>query len=376
MRSSWIEVDLDALKKNTEQIKSLLAPDVKLLVPLKGNAYGHGAEECARVFRELGASYFGVAIPEEGVQLREAGYDEPILVFGYTFADSYDLLFHYDLMPNVFTLAQAEELSAMAAARETVLPVHISVDTGLHRLGLPLEDAFEVIVKIAALPGIRVEGIFTMHATSGYADPTYANVQFSRFMNLCSRLEQAGISIPLRHICDSGATMLYPEMHLDMVRPGSILYGTPATDEPVPGFTIYPVMSVHSRLASIRYIAAGEYVGYEQTWQAARPSIIGVVPCGFVDGVSRQASNKGFVLLHGKRCPIVGNVCMDQFMIDITDVDAPAIGDEIVLAGRQGDEEISLAEAGGYAGTSDTEFICRLNARLPLRYIENGQCVR
>lgn len=370
MRSSWIEVDLDALRKNTEQIKARLAPGVKLLVPLKGNGYGHGAVECARAFEELGADYFGVAIPEEGAQLRQAGFKKPILVFGYTFSDSYDLLFDYQLIPNVFTLEQAEELETAAAERDTVLTIHVSIDTGLHRLGIMLNEAFDVVRRIAAMPHLYIEGIFSMHATSGNtADTSYAHRQFDLFVELCDRLCEAGIDIPLRHICDSGATMLFPEMHLDMVRPGSILYGTPATDEPVEDFTIYPVMSVHSRLASIRRIEAGEYVGYEQTWQAARPSVIGVVPCGFVDGISRRASNRGYVLLHGQRCPIVGNVCMDQFMIDITDVAEPAVGDEIVLAGRQGSDEISLAEAGGWADTSDTEFICRLSPRLPLRFI-------
>lgn len=376
MRSSWIDVNLDALKKNTKQIKRLLSPGVKMLVPLKGNAYGHGAVECARVFESLGADYFGVAIPEEGIQLRQAGFKEPVLVFGYTFSDSYAQLFDYDLIPNVFTLEQARELEQEAAARKTKLTVHISVDTGLHRLGLPLEEAFESVCEIAAMPHLFAEGIFTMHATSGSADPRYAHVQFERFTALCEKLEQAGVRIPVRHICDSGATMLYPQMHLEMVRPGSILYGTPATDEPVPGFEIYPAISVHSRLASIRSIPAGDCVGYEQTWQAARPSVIGVVPCGFVDGISRLASNRGYVLLHGQRCPIVGNVCMDQFMIDITDVDNPAVGDEIILAGRQESEEISLAEAGEYAGTSDTEFICRLHARMPIHYIENGVRIR
>ena len=373
MRSSWVEIDLDALRKNTESILTGLAPGAKLLAPLKGNAYGHGAVQCARVMAEMGASYFGVAIAEEGVELRKAGFQQPILIFGYTFDDSYDLLFDYDLIPNVFTLEQAEELNALAAKRGRRLTIHVSVDTGLSRLGFPCDDStVQNILSIAAMPNLYLEGVFSMFAT-GYldTDDTFCRLQFSRFMEVCDQVEAAGCPIALRHICDGGATFLYPEMHLDMVRPGSTLYGNYA----FPFIEAYPVMSVKSRLAAIRQIQPGDTVGYERNWTAERPSVIGVVPCGFVDGTSRLASNRGCVLLHGVRCPIVGNVCMDQMMIDITEVDDPKVGDEIVLCGTQNGVTLSQVEVGEFSGTSDTEYVCRQGRRMPMVYLENGKVV-
>ncbi|MCI2058733.1 MAG: alanine racemase [Oscillibacter sp.] len=375
MRSSWIEIDLDALRKNTAFILRRMSPGTKLLAPLKGNAYGHGATHCAKVFEEMGASHFGVAIPEEGVELRRAGFKEPILIFGYTFDDDYELLFDYDLMPNVFTLSQAEELNTLAGQKGKKLTIHVSVDTGLNRLGFEWRDhPVQKIEQILSLPNLVVEGIFSMFATGDqYPDTAYCRMQFHRFTQLCDKLEVDGCHIPLRHICDSGATLLFPEMHLDMVRPGSSLYGTYCGDVTFPDIEVWPVMSVHSRLACIRRVAMGDFVGYNCTWAAQRPSVIGVVPCGFVDGTPRLASNHGAVLLHGKRCPIVGNVCMDQMMIDITSVQDPQIGDEVVLAGVQDGEVLTLGEVGEFGHTSDTEYICRQSRRLPLVYKENGK---
>ena len=372
MRSSWIEIDLDALRKNTAFVMDRLAPGAELLVPVKGNAYGHGAPCCAKVFAEMGAAYFGVAIPEEGVELRQAGIQQPILIFGYTFDDDYDLLFDYDLIPNVFTMEQAEELNELAGQRGKRLTIHISIDIGLHRLGMDLDETTADKVRtIAQMPNLYVEGIFSMPATGySYPDTAYCHMQFGRFMDLCGKLEEMGVHIPKRHICDSGATLLFPEMHLELVRPGTYLYGTDCGDVNVhfPETVGAQAMTIKSRLASIRKIDKGEFVGYECGWEAKRPSVIGVVPCGYVDGTSRIASNRGFVLLHGKRCPIVGYICMDQMMIDITDVDDPKIGDEIVLTGTQGSETITLPEAGEYSGTSDTEYISRQGRRLPIYY--------
>lgn len=372
MRSSWIEIDLDALRKNTAFIMSRLAPGAQLMAPVKGNAYGHGAPACAKVFEEAGATYFGVAIPEEGVELREAGIQKPILVFGYTFDDDYDLLFDYDLIPNVFTMEQAEELNTLAGQRGKKLTIHVSIDIGLHRLGFDLDETTADKVRtIAQMPNLYVEGIFSMPATGySYPDTAYCHMQVGRFMDLCSKLEEMGVHIPMRHVCDSGATLLFPEMHLELVRPGTYLYGTDCGDVNVyfPETVGTQAMTVKSRLASIRKIPQGDFVGYECSWEVKRPSVIGVVPCGYVDGTSRLASNRGFVLLHGKRCPIVGNVCMDQMMIDITDVADPKIGDEIVLTGTQDGETITLAEVGEFAGTSDTEYISRLGRRLPIYY--------
>ena len=227
MRSSWVEVNLDALYHNAVYIKGLLSPGCRFLAPVKGNAYGFGLVPAAKVFEKAGAEYFGVAIPEEGKELREGGLTQPILIFGATFSDDYDLLFDYDLIPNLFRLDQARELSALAVEKGRTLTVHLSVDTGLTRLGFDYTDELpDIIGEICGLPGLNVEGIFSMLATSElYPERTYCDWQFRRFIELTDKLEARGVHIPIRHICDGGGTLAFPEMHLEMARPGTPLYG-------------------------------------------------------------------------------------------------------------------------------------------------------
>ena len=221
------------------------------------------------------------------------------------------------------------------------------------------------------MENLYVEGIFSMFASAYGENDEYAEMQFDRFMTVCNALQEKGVNIPIRHMCDSGGTYRFKEKHLDMVRPGTSVFGQYCLDWSLEK----PVMSVKSRLASIRTIEPGTKVGYGCTFTAQRETVVGVVPCGFVDGTSRLASNKGQVLLHGVRCPIIGNVCMDQMMIDITDVDSPKIGDEIVLCGTQNGVTITQEDAGNVAGTSDTEYVCRQSRRMPLVYIEGGKVV-
>ena len=374
MRSSWIEVNLDALYHNAVYIKSLLSPGCRFLAPVKGNAYGFGLVPTAKVFAKAGAEYFGVAIPEEGVELREGGLVQPILIFGATFSDDYGLLFDYDLIPNLFRLDQAEELSALAVEKGKPLTVHLSVDTGLTRLGFDYtEDLPDTIEKICGLPGLKVEGIFTMLATTElYPERTYCDWQFGRFLKLLDALEERGVHIPIRHVCDGGGTLAFPEMHLDMARPGTPLYGMlsgePHSMDDLQD-PLQPAIEVKTRLASVRRVPKGTKVGYGATWEAPKASIIGVLPLGFVDGVARQAAGRGWVLVQGVKCPIIGRVCMDQLMIDLSDVPDPKFGEEVVVMGEQNGAKIDILEAGDFAGTSDTEFSCRLGRRLPIRYV-------
>ena len=374
MRSSWIEVNLDALYHNAVYMKSLLSPGCRFLAPVKGNAYGFGLVPTAKVFAKAGADYFGVAIPEEGRELREGGLTQPILIFGATFSDDYELLFDYDLIPNVFRLDQAKELSALAVEKGKELTIHISVDTGLTRLGFDYTDELpDIIEEIYRLPGFKVEGIFTMLATTElYPERTYCDWQFGRFMDLCGTLEERGVQLPIRHVCDGGGTLAFPEMHLDMARPGTPLYGM-LSGEPHSMDELQdplePAIEVKTRLASVRRVPKGTKVGYGATWEAPKESTIGVLPLGFVDGVARLAAGRGWVLVQGIKCPIIGRVCMDQMMIDLSDVPEPVFGEEVVVMGCQNGAKIDILEAGDFALTSDTEYSCRLGRRLPIRYI-------
>lgn len=380
MRPSWIEVDLDIMKKNAEQIRSRLRPGTKFLATIKGDGYGHGAVETARALSTVGVDYFGVAFAEEGAKLRAAGITEPILIYGRTFQDSFDLLFDDRLTPNLFSVDQAKELNAEAERRGAKLTAHVSIDTGLHRLGLDWNDAVKAAVKdITALPGLEIEGIFSMFSNSRVSadfikrDTYVTELQFNRFAQLCAALEQDGVHIPLKHICDSAGALLFPHMQLDMVRIGSALFGTYITDLPIEGLEVQPAMSVFSRLASIRQIGRGELVGYNGGWTAMRPSVIGVVPFGTVDGMTSLASGKGSVLLHGQECGIVGEICMDQMMIDLTDVENPEIGDEIVVIGSQGSRRITVQEAASCAGLEDLEYLCKMGKRSSIIYVEGGR---
>ena len=380
MRPSWIEVDLDVIKKNTEQIRARLKPGTKFLATVKGDGYGHGAVETAKLLSAAGVDYFGVAFAEEGAELREAGIAEPVLIYGRTFSDSYDMLFDSNLIPNIFSLEQARELSGEAERRNTKLLAHISIDTGLHRLGLDWnEQTKDVVEEIFSLPGLEIRGIFSMFSNSRISaefvkrDTYVTKMQFERFTHLCAELEQSGIHIPMKHICDSAGALLFPDMQLDMVRIGSSLFGTYITDLSIGGLELRPAMSVYSRLASIRHINRGESVGYNCSWTAMQPSVIGVVPFGTVDGMSSTASGKGSVLLHGHRCRIIGEVCMDQMMIDITDIEDPEIGDEVVMIGSQNCAEITAQEAASCAGLEDLELLCKMGKRSPVYYIEHGK---
>ncbi|MBR5641631.1 MAG: alanine racemase [Firmicutes bacterium] len=374
MRSSWIEVNLDALYHNAVYMKSLLSPGCRFLAPVKGNAYGFGLVPVAKVFAKAGAEYFGVAIPEEGKELREGGLTQPILVFGATFSDDYDLLFDYDLIPNLFRLDQAKELSALAVEKGKTLTVHLSVDTGLTRLGFDYTDELpDIIAEICSLPGLNVEGIFSMLATTElYPERSYCDWQFGRFLALIDKLEARGVHIPIKHLCDGGGTLAFPEMHLDMARPGTPLYGMlsgePHSMDELQD-PLLPAIEVKTRLASIRRVPKGTKVGYGATWEAQKESTIGVLPLGFVDGVARLAAGRGHVLVQGIECPIIGRVCMDQMMIDLSNVPEPVFGEEVVVMGCQNGAKIDILDAGGFALTSDTEFSCRLGRRLPIRYV-------
>ena len=375
MRAAWIEVDLKALRENIRYLKSRMRPTTQCMAVVKADAYGHGLLPAARVFREEGCSQFAVALVQEGVALREGGIQEPILVLGHVFPEEYRQLLACGLTASVDTWEQAEELSAAALEAGTVALVHLKIDTGMGRLGfLPTQDSLETIQRIVRLPGLRVEGIFTHFATAPQiADQTYCWQQFRLFEEFLDKLEKRGVRIPLRHASNSGATILFPQMQLDMVRPGTALYGLyPGEElEGRPEIPLQPALSVKAKLARVKPVPAGTRVSYSSTFITSRPSVLGVVPMGYVDGIFRSLANKGEVLLHGQRCPMVGNVCMDQFVIDITHVENPQVGDEIVIIGQQGEETVSAEEIGRKAGTISIEILCDLTGRMPVLY-RNG----
>ncbi|MBK5261657.1 MAG: alanine racemase [Peptostreptococcaceae bacterium] len=368
MRAAWAETDLGAIRKNIKYLMSKIKPETLFMGVVKADGYGHGAVQVAKVLIEEGTSHFGVAIVEEGVELRNADITEPILILGRTFDEDYPMLIQHRLMPTVFTMDQAEAMNTFAEKNNAIITIHIKIDTGMGRLGFLLEDGLlEKIEKIVNMKHLHVEGIFSHLGTAPQiSTPEYCFEQFKRFTTLLQQLEIQGINIPIRHLSNSAATILYPEMQFDMVRPGTSIYGLYAGPELESlNEKLSPGMMVKSKLAHIKPCPIGTRVSYDSSFIASRPSVLGVVPMGYVDGVFRNLANRGEVLVHGKRCPMVGNVCMDQFVIDLTEIDDPMVGDEVVLIGKQGEASISAEEAGRKAGTISIEVLCGLGKRMP-----------
>ena len=377
-RALWAQIDLDAAAHNMQVIRRHVGPDVRIAAVVKANAYGHGAVELARTFAENGADCFAVSSLDEAVELRRyAGITKNIFILGHTDGRRTEELLAYHIEPAVFNLKNAEYFSSEASRLGQTLQVHIAIDSGMSRIGfLPDEESISVIKEIAALPRIEIRGIFTHFAVADEKDKTFTHEQFKRFMWVCSRLEDEGVHIPIRHCCNSAATLELPRYHLDMVRPGIIQYGCqPSHDVSLAGFDFRPVMSLRCCVAHVKLIDAGATVSYGRHFTCDHRRKIATLPVGYADGYMRALSGKTDVLFHGHRVPQVGTICMDQCMIDITGEANCRAGDEVVLFGRQGDQFIPIEELADKAGTINYEIMCNINRRVPRVYIRNGRVV-
>ena len=374
MRPAWIEVDLVALRKNIRNLKSCTQEGADFMGVIKADAYGHGAVKTAETLISEGVNRFAVVTLEEGIKLRQNGFSNPTLILGHTIEEDYDKVLEYDLIPVIYKYSQALKLNNLAQEMKKDATIHIKIDTGMGRLGfIPGEESIKDIKAIYDLPNIFVEGIYTHLSTADQLRNTdYVYSQFSKFMKVLSDLKDVGVNIPIRHMANSAATINYPEMHLDMVRPGTSLYGLYPGPEMAqnPTVDLYPVMSIKAKIVHIKSVPEDTSISYGRTFITDKPSVLGIVPMGYVDGVFRQLANKGEVLIKGKRCPMVGTICMDQFLVDITDLDNPEIGDEVVLVGQQGEERITADEVGSIAGTNSIEIVTRMGKRMPIVYIE------
>ncbi|SFP02183.1 alanine racemase [Oscillibacter sp. PC13] len=373
MRAAWAEIHLEAIRKNVQYLMSRIEPTTKFMGVVKADAYGHGVIPVTRILEQEGVSQFAVALVQEGIELRQAGFQQPILLLGHTFEEDYPLVLDYKLMPSIFTMHQARALNDCAEKRGEKAVIHLKIDTGMGRLGFVADagDTVKNITDIVRMRNLEVQGIFSHLATAPQtSDTTYCDMQFAKFMRLLDKLKSEGIEIPIRHIANSGATILFPHMQLDMVRPGTAIYGLYAGPElaDLPDYPLYPAMEIKAKLAHVKPVPKGTKVSYTGSFETRRSSVLGVVPLGYVDGVFRNLANRGSVLLHGQRCPMVGNICMDQFVIDITDIPNPEIGDEVVLVGHQDNAGISAEEVGELAGTISIEILCGLGKRMPMQF--------
>ena len=369
-----VVVDLDAIHENLLQIKKLLKKDTLLCPIIKTDAYGHGVIPVANEILDL-ADYFAVATIDEAVELRKNGIEKPLFLLGFTPESRFDDLFTYQVWPNVYRLTTAKKLSEMAVLRGEILKIHISVDTGMSRLGfMRTERSLEEIEEIAKLPGLFLEGLFTHFVSADSADHTLAKEQIARFESFRKELEKRGALFRLVHMSASAGTMEFPEAHFNMVRSGIINYGLYPSDEvDKEKLPLTPALSLKSTVIYVKDIEEGDSVSYGATFTAPRRMRIATIPVGYGDGYFRAYSGKGSVLIRGKRAPILGRICMDQFMVDVSDIPGVTEGDDVTLIGRDGEEEITADELAFLAGTISYEILCDLGKRLPRVYLKNGK---
>lgn len=373
MSQATFVVDRTAVRKNIRTIKEHLSPETKLLAVVKGSCYGLGLG-LLDIYEEEGVDFYGVVMPQEALELREHGITKPILIFGYVFPEDYEEMVRNDVRIGIERYEDAEALSALAAKLGRDIPIHIRIDSGMGRLGyLPTEENADEIARIFKLPGLIPEGIMTHFAIADERKKNYTEVQLARFLKMIAYLHARGVDFEIRHAGNSGAALMWPDAHLDMVRVGSAIFGIYPSEsmERDPEIAIEPVSSLRSRLASVKRIPADESIGYGRTYFTDHETLVGVVPVGYVDGAYRTLANHGEVLVHGRRCPIVGKICMDQMMIVLDAVPDAAIGDEVVLFGKQGDAEITIDEHARMTGemTTPSGIINRMGNRNKILYV-------
>ena len=368
-RPAWIEIDEGALANNVRQIRRLIGPQRLLAGVVKANAYGHGAIPVARQILAAGADRLAVATLSEALELRTAGIDAPILVLGYTPPRQAAEVVRAGVTATVYDVETAQALAEAAAQQGVRAAVHVKVNTGMNRLGLDPEDAPAFLEALRAMATLEAEGVFTHFATSD-TDRAFALVQAARFGAMIAALEAAGLRPPLVHAANSAATLTLPETHFDMVRCGIALYGLDPDEEMTPlpaGFR--PVLSWKAEVAQVRTLPPGAGVSYGLEFVTRRSSTLAVIPVGYADGFPRRPLTWGGVLIHGKEAPIVGRVCMDQSLVDVTDIVAAGEpvrqGDLVVLIGRQGEAAISAEEAARRIGTINYDVVSRILARVP-----------
>jgi len=370
---TWAEIDLDAIVHNAARLKARAGALAELMVAVKANAYGHGAVPVARAALEGGATRLAVHRTAEGVQLRQAGISAPILIMGYTLPAESERVVRWGLTPTVNSRPQAEALSVATVAVGKPLPVHVKVDTGMGRYGLLPDEVLDFVRFLSGLPGLALEGLYTHHAVADLADKAFTRHQFSIYVDVVKQLEAAGFTFSLKHVSNSATTLDLPEMALDMVRCGIALYGLHPSDEVEPIIPLRPALALKSRVARVRTLPAGASISYGRTYITDKSTRVALVPVGYGDGYHRFLSNRGAVLIHGQRAPIVGRVCMDQFVVDVSHIPAVQLHDEVVLIGQQGEEHIPAEEVARWAETINYEVTTGLLPRVVRIYLRGGR---
>ncbi|MDY3919336.1 MAG: alanine racemase [Candidatus Limivivens sp.] len=370
----YAAIHMDAIMENLEKMHANIKSGTKMIAVIKTDGYGHGALEIALHGEKLPYLWgYAVATADEAMALREGGIRKPILILGYTFSENYEELIQNEIRPVVFKYDMAEELSEQAARLGMTARVHLGADTGMSRIGLR-DDAsgVEEAVRISKLPNLIIEGIFTHFARADEADKSSANRQIERFRNFIRLLEQAGVRISLHHCSNSAGILELPQANMDLVRAGITLYGIYPSDEVSREMKLSPAMELKSRIVYIKEVKKGTAVSYGGTFVAPDTMRIATIPVGYGDGYPRSLSNKGWVLIHGKKAPILGRVCMDQMMVDVTAIPEARELDPVTLMGEDHGEYLSVDTLGALSGRFPYEFVCDIGKRVPRVYDEQG----
>lgn len=372
----YAEINLDAIYKNVCTMKERLNQDTGVILVIKTDGYGHGAVPIAKALDDLCYGY-AVATAYEGMNLRRHDLKKPIFLLGYTDESTYEMVIKEEMIPAIFSLDMAEKLAKYAKRLKKEVKINIAVDTGMSRIGyIPTKEAADEILQISRLPYIKIESVFTHFAKADYLDKSFANQQLKEFVAFISCLESKGIKIPIHQCANSAAMMEMPQTGMSLSRAGIAMYGLyPSEEMSRENMKLYPALSLYSHVVYVKTIEKGRGISYGQTYIAENEMKIATIPVGYGDGYQRNLSNKGYVIIKGKKCRIVGRVCMDQFMVDVTEIKDVKVGDKVTLIGTEGNETITVDELAALAGTFNYEFVCDLGKRIPRIYIKDGEIV-
>jgi alanine racemase len=372
----WANIDLDAVNKNVKNIQGNLQKDVKILAVIKANAYGHGAFPIAQELEHNDAIYgFAVATAEEGFSLREHGVHKPIMVIGYTFEENYAYLCEENIQTTVYTKKMIDTLVQIAEEKNTIIRVQIKVDTGMNRIGInPDEEGKEFVRYVQNQKRIDIAGIFTHFANADTKDRTKTEEQYRIFNQFVSELENEGIEFPMKHCSNSAGTLSYKNMNMDLVRAGIIIYGLwPSSEVNKEQVKLEPVLSLYSRVVHVKTLEKNTPISYGGTYVTKEKMQVATVSAGYGDGYPRNLSSKGYVLVHGKKAPILGRICMDQFMIDVSNISSVSIGDPVTLIGNEAGNQITFEDLANWGGGFNYELACNLNMRVPRIFRKDGK---
>jgi len=376
LNRAWAEINLDNIAHNVREIRRITNKKAEIMGVVKADAYGHGVMGVVRTLLDNGVTRLAVSMLDEAIQLRKFGIEVPILILSYTDPIRAEEIILNDVTQTVFSHELAKALSDAAVKLGKKAKIHIKIDTGMTRVGfMPGYSAVKNVVEISKLPGIIIEGLFTHFASADEKDKSYTYMQFERFMSICSELGRIGVHIPVKHVCNSAGLMEFPEMHLDMVRPGIIMYGLyPSEEVDKSKISLKPAMTLKANVILVKEVEKNTCISYGRIFTTKRDSKIATIPIGYADGYSRLLNNKGKVLINGEFAPVVGRICMDQCMVDVTDLRSEVhVGDEVVIFGRQGENEITVEEVARDMGTINYEVVCVVGKRIPRVYLKDGK---